>query len=121
MDARERADNLERHAEEAEALGAIYGDDFSSDADGAWRIRVSLIREDDAPRFAADGSPAPAALTVRVIPLDAYPSRAPPRWRSSRERAPFARYDVAMRAVDEAFADAAGRFSCSPSSSDSGR
>ena len=110
MDARERADNLERHAEEAEALGAIYGDDFSSDADGAWRIRVSLIREDDAaPRFAADGSPAPAALTVRVIPLDAYPSRAPPAVEIEPASAlPFARYDVAMRAVDEAFADAAG-------------
>ena len=34
MEAGERAENLERQAEEAEALAAIYGDDFVREADG---------------------------------------------------------------------------------------
>ena len=34
MEAGERAENLERQAEEAEALAAIYGDDFVREGDG---------------------------------------------------------------------------------------
>ena len=45
MEAGERDENLARQEEEAEALAAIYGDDFSSrvgDAGTVWEIRVPL-------------------------------------------------------------------------------
>jgi len=41
MEADERAHNLERQAEEAEALSSIYGDDFTRQSGGGlWAIRV---------------------------------------------------------------------------------
>ena len=102
MDADEKAENLERQAEEAEALSAIYGEDFSSGADGVWTVRVRVRDDDDEPSFAADGTPMPETLTVRVAPLETYPSRAPPLVELAPAAAlPFDRYDRAMDAVDE--------------------
>ena len=72
MDAEERAENLARQAEEAEALSAIYGEDFAVE-DGAWTVRVPLFRN---PEPGADGEPLPAFLTARCVPLETYPSRA---------------------------------------------
>lgn len=102
MDANEKAENLERQAEEAEALSAIYGEDFSAGADGVWTVRVRVRDDDDEPSFAADGTPMPETLTVRVAPLETYPSRAPPLVELEPAAAlPFGRYDRAMDAVDE--------------------
>ena len=72
MDAEERADNLARQAEEAEALSAIYGEDFAIE-DGAWTVRVPLSRD---PELGADGELLPAYLIARLVPLETYPSRA---------------------------------------------
>ena len=80
MDAEERAENLARQAEEAEALSAIYGEDFAVE-DGAWTVRVPLFRDPERaqrsapPRLGADGEPLPAFLTARCVPLETYPSR----------------------------------------------
>ena len=46
MDAEERAENLARQAEEAEALSAIYGEDFAVE-DGAWT--VTGLSKDEVP------------------------------------------------------------------------
>ena len=67
MEAGEREENLRRQEEEAEALAAIYGDDFSSrvgDAGTVWEIRVPLGDPDDptdapAPFTRATGRPPP--------------------------------------------------------------
>ena len=76
MDAEERAENLARQAEEAEALSAIYGEDFAVE-DGAWTVRVPVFRDPERPpRLGADGEPLPAFLTARCVPLETYPSRA---------------------------------------------
>ena len=82
MDAEERAENLERQAEEAEALSSIYGDDFTS-GDGVWTVRIPLLDPDSDTSEAvippwilsADGTPPPEFLTLRCIPLETYPSR----------------------------------------------
>ena len=72
MDAEERADNLARQAEEAEALSAIYGEDFAIE-DGAWTVRVPLSRDTE---LGADGELLHAYLIARLVPLETYPSRA---------------------------------------------
>ena len=90
MDADEKAENLERQAEEAEALSAIYGEDFSSGADGVWTVRVRVRDDDDEPSFAADGTPMPETLTVRVAPLETQcVARAAARRARARRRAPL--------------------------------
>ena len=77
MEAGERAENLERQAEEAEALAAIYGDDFVREGDGGtvWEIRVPLgdpddpderRRQSDDAMLTRDGTPAPDCLVARV-------------------------------------------------------
>ena len=89
MEAGERAENLERQAEEAEALAAIYGDDFVREGDGGtvWEIRVPLgdpddpderRRQSDDAMLTRDGTPAPDCLVARVVPIETYPSRTPP-------------------------------------------
>ena len=74
MEAGEREENLRRQEEEAEALAAIYGDDFSSrvgDAGTVWEIRVPLGDPDDDPTDAPrtlhtrDGTPAQVRPHVR--------------------------------------------------------
>ena len=115
-DARERADNLERHAEEAEALGAIYGDDFLrrrrrlADTFRLFARTTPPLRRGRFSRAGrADGARDPGRTLPRAPAVEIEPASAP-----------FARHDVAMRA-GTAFADAAGEVPCSPSSSDSGR
>jgi hypothetical protein len=81
MEASERADNLERQAEEAEALSAIYGDEFLAKG-GLWEIRIPFSGENDddingeggthdldptGAIFAATGRAPPSALAVRVV------------------------------------------------------
>lgn len=116
MDASERDDNIERQAEEAEALSAIYGDDFSQPpgASGSWLLRIptpECAAETDDVRaaiFAATGRLPPDHLTVRVVPVETYPSRSPPVVELDPRHLPFGRHDVAMDAVEETWAASKG-------------
>ena len=115
MEAGERDENLARQEEEAEALAAIYGDDFSSrvgDAGTVWEIRVPLRDPDDdhtdAPRtlHTRDGTPAPAHLIARVVPIESYPSSTPPLLEVHPPNAlTHDRMDECIGAMDEAYRD----------------
>ena len=123
MEAGERAENLERQAEEAEALAAIYGDDFVREGDGGtvWEIRVPLgdpdgpdeRRPSDEVPFDAmltrDGTPAPDCLVARVVPVETYPSRTPPLVEVHPVGALIQhRMDAALAAMDEEHAASDG-------------
>ena len=56
MEANERAENLERQAEEAEALCSIYGDENFSPAGGLWEIRLPFSGDDDDDDDGAEGA-----------------------------------------------------------------
>ena len=113
MEAGERAENLERQAEEAEALAAIYGDDFVREGDGGtvWEIRVPLGDPDDPDErrrpsddamLTRDGTPAPDCLVARVVPVETYPSRTPPLVEVHPVGALIQhRMDAALAAMDE--------------------
>ena len=113
MEAGERAENLERQAEEAEALAAIYGDDFVREGDGGtvWEIRVPLgdpddpderRRQSDDAMLTRDGTPAPDCLVARVVPIETYPSRTPPLVEVHPVGALIQhRMDAALAAMDE--------------------
>ena len=112
MEAGERAENLERQAEEAEALAAIYGDDFVREGDGGtvWEIRVPLgdpdepdeRRPSDDAMLTRDGTPAPDCLVARVVPVETYPSRTPPLVEVHPVGALIQhRMDAALAAMDE--------------------
>ena len=115
MEAGEREENLRRQEEEAEALAAIYGDDFSSrvgDAGTVWEIRVPLVDPDDptddAPRtlHTRDGTPAPAHLIARVVPIESYPSSTPPLLEVHPPNAlTHDRMDECIGAMDESYRD----------------
>ena len=115
MKAGEREENLRRQEEEAEALAAIYGDDFSSrvgDAGTVWEIRVPLGDPDDDPTDAPrtlhtrDGTPAPAHLIARVVPIESYPSSTPPLLEVHPPNAlTHDRMDECIGAMDEAYRD----------------
>ena len=126
MDAGERADNLERQAEEAEALCAIYGEENffsnpSADGGGVWEIRVPFsggeADDDDdggdidldptGAIFAATGKAPPSTMTVRIVPLESYPSRTPPLVELDEGDAllPFGRHDLAMAMVEQTYGD----------------
>lgn len=124
MEANERAENLERQAEEAEALSAIYGDEFSGRVGGGglWEISVPFSGSGDADDddgdhqhdadldptgaiFAATGRAPPTALAVRVVLLETYPSRTPPLVELDAALLPFGRYELAMSMVEEIYGD----------------
>ena len=113
MEAGEREENLARQEEEAEALAAIYGDDFSSrvgDAGTVWEIRVPLRDPDDptdAPTLhTRDGTPAPAHLIARVVPIESYPSSTPPLLEVHPPNAlTHDRMDECIGAMDESYRD----------------
>ena len=113
MEAGERDENLARQEEEAEALAAIYGDDFSSrvgDAGTVWEIRVPLRDPDDptdAPTLhTRDGTPAPAHLIARVVPIESYPSSTPPLLEVHPPNAlTHDRMDECIGAMDESYRD----------------
>ena len=119
MEAGERAENLERQAEEAEALAAIYGDDFVREGDGGtvWEIRVPLgdpdepdeRRPSDDAMLTRDGTPAPDCLVARVVPVETYPSRTPPLVEVHPVGALIQhRMDAALAAMDEEHAASDG-------------
>ena len=120
MEAGERAENLERQAEEAEALAAIYGDDFVREGDGGtvWEIRVPLGDPDDPDErrrpsddamLTRDGTPAPDCLVARVVPIETYPSRTPPLVEVHPVGALIQhRMDAALAAMDEEHAASDG-------------
>lgn len=121
MEADERVDNLERQAEEAEALSAIYGDDFTRHSGGGlWEIRVPMSGDDAGEAhgrsydddvdptgaiLAATGSAPPKSLAVRVVLLETYPSRTAPLVELDARLLPFGRYELAMNRVEEEYGD----------------
>ena len=109
MEESERKDNLERQDKEAEALSAIYGDDFRRVGDGsAWDAgRSSYI-----PRGVVGGSGRSSGVTtVRMVLLETYPSQTPPlieldaSGETSGEDLPFGRHELAVGMVDELYRD----------------
>ena len=90
MDADDEGGKPRASAEEAEALSAIRTrEDFcGAGADGVWTVRVRVLDDDDEPSFAADGTPMPETLTVRVAPLGRRRARRRSSSSAHRRRAP---------------------------------
>ena len=93
--------DAERRAEEAEALAAIYGDDFIRADECVWEILVPTSSSSDATSaayFAATGERAPSRVRVRAFLPPSYPSSAAPLFElSPPEMFPFGRHEIATR------------------------
>ena len=93
--------DAERRAEEAEALAAIYGDDFVRADECVWEILVPTSSSSDATSaayFAATGERAPSRVRVRAFLPPSYPSSAAPLFElSPPEMFPFGRHEIATR------------------------